>query len=58
MLFRSAGIGDKEQALAWLERAYDQHSNILTTLKVDPAFDSLRSEPRFQEVLRRVHLAG
>lgn len=53
-----AGIGDKEQALAWLERAYDQHSNILTTLKVDPAFDSLRSEPRFQEVLRRVHLAG
>jgi serine/threonine-protein kinase len=53
-----AGTGDKDQALAWLERAYAQHSNILTTLKVEPAYDSLRADPRFQEVLRRVHLAG
>lgn len=52
------GIGDREQALAWLERAYAQHSNILTTLKVEPAYDRLRGEPRFQDVLRRVRLAG
>ncbi len=51
------GVGDKEQALAWLERAYAQHSNILTTLKVEPAYDPLRGEPRFQDVLRRVGLA-
>jgi Flp pilus assembly protein TadD len=53
-----AGIGDREQALAWLEKAYAQHSNILMTLKVEPAYDSLRGEARFQAVLRRVHLAG
>lgn len=53
-----AGAGDNEEALAWLERAYAQHSNILGTLKVEPAYDSLRGEPRFQEVLRRVRLAG
>ncbi len=53
-----AGNGEKKQALDWLERAYAQHSNILMTLKVEPAYDSLRAEPRFQDVLRRVGLAG
>jgi tetratricopeptide (TPR) repeat protein len=53
-----AGTGDNEQALVWLEKAYAQHSNILATLKVDPAYDRLRAEPRFQDVLRRVRLAG
>ena len=51
-------VGDKEQALAWLEKAYAQHSNQLTTLKVEPGYDSLRSDPRFQDLLRRVGLAG
>jgi TolB-like protein/DNA-binding winged helix-turn-helix (wHTH) protein/Tfp pilus assembly protein PilF len=50
------GLGDKEQAIAWLERAYAQHSNELTTLKVDPAYDPLRGDPRFQELLHRVGL--
>ena len=53
-----AGMGDRDEALSWLERAYAEHSNILGTLKVDPAYDSLRAEPRFQYVLRRVGLAG
>ncbi len=52
------GTGDRERALEWLERAYVQHSNILATLKVEPAYDALRTEPRFQDVLRRVGLAG
>jgi len=53
-----AGLGDKDQALAWLEKAYAQHSNELTGLKVDPGYDNLRSDPRFQTLLRRVGLAN
>jgi len=49
---------DRQKALDWLEKAYAQHSNVLATLKVEPAYDSLREEPRFQDVLRRVRLAG
>jgi TolB-like protein/DNA-binding winged helix-turn-helix (wHTH) protein/lipoprotein NlpI len=50
-------VGNKERALEWLERAYAQHSNAMTTLKVDPVYDPLRSDPRFQELLRKVGLA-
>jgi TolB-like protein/DNA-binding winged helix-turn-helix (wHTH) protein/Flp pilus assembly protein TadD len=50
------GLGDKDQAFSWLEKAYSQHSNILTSLKVDPAYDRLRSDPRFQDLMRRVGL--
>jgi hypothetical protein len=51
------GMDDKEQALAYLEKAYLQHSNALTTLKVEPHFDPLRSDARFQEMERRVGLS-
>lgn len=51
------GVGDKDQALAWLEKAYAQHSAELTSLKVNPGYDPLRSDPRFQDLLRRVGLA-
>jgi TolB-like protein/DNA-binding winged helix-turn-helix (wHTH) protein/Flp pilus assembly protein TadD len=51
------GMGDKEQSFAWLEKAYSQHSNVLTALKVEPCYDFLRSDPRFQELMRRVGLA-
>jgi TolB-like protein/DNA-binding winged helix-turn-helix (wHTH) protein/Tfp pilus assembly protein PilF len=51
------GTGNKDQAFAYLEKAYLQHSNILATLKVEPAFDPLRSDPRYQDLLRRVGLA-
>jgi tetratricopeptide (TPR) repeat protein len=57
MLWAHLGVGDKEEALADLEKAYSQHFHILTTLKVEPAFDPLRSDPRFQDLLRRVGLA-
>ncbi len=53
----SACAGDNEQALVWLERAYAERSNGLTALKVNPVYDSLRSDPRFQSLLRRVGLA-
>lgn len=53
-----AGVGDKDQALAWLEKAHAQHSVELVSLKVNPGYDSLRGEPRFQDLLRRVGLAN
>jgi tetratricopeptide (TPR) repeat protein len=52
------GIGDKDQALAWLEKAYAQHSNELVTLKVSPAYDALRGDPRFQDLSLRIGLAN
>ncbi len=51
-----AGLGDKNQALAWLEKAYEERDQWLLWLKVEPMVDSLRSEPRFQDLLRRVGL--
>jgi tetratricopeptide (TPR) repeat protein len=57
VLWAYLGIGDREQALVWLEKAYATRSNLLTTLKVNPAFDPLRNDPRFIDLLRQVHLA-
>ena len=50
-------MGHNEQALAWLQRAYTEQPNVLTRLKVDPEYDPLRSDPRFQDLLRRVGLS-
>jgi serine/threonine protein kinase/TolB-like protein/Flp pilus assembly protein TadD len=52
------GLGDKEKAFEWLEKAYADHSigGPLATPKVDPLFDPLRSDPRFQDLLRRMNL--
>ena len=49
-------VGDKEHGLAWLEKGYAQHSHELTGLKVTSEFDPLRSDPRFQELMRKVGL--
>jgi tetratricopeptide (TPR) repeat protein len=57
MLWAHLGMSNKEEALADLEKAYSEHFGILATLKVEPAFDPLRSDPRFQDLLRRVGLA-
>jgi TolB-like protein/DNA-binding winged helix-turn-helix (wHTH) protein/Tfp pilus assembly protein PilF len=50
------GLGNNDMALLWLEKAYQEHSNSLTAIKVDPTYDPLRSAPRFQELVRRVGL--
>ena len=49
------GLSDKDQALTFLERAYEEQDPWLFYLKVDPNLDPLRSEPRFQALLRRVN---
>jgi pentatricopeptide repeat protein len=48
------GLDDKDEAFAWLERAYEEQSNILQFLKVHPYFDPLRGDPRFIDLVRRV----
>jgi len=56
--FAHVGMGNGDLALSCLEQAYEQHSSGLTALKVDPVYDPLRSDPRFQDLLRRVGLAS
>ena len=51
-----AALGDKDQAFAQLEEAYAQRTFFLDFLKVDPELDSLRSDPRFQNLLGRMNL--
>lgn len=48
---------ERKEALRWLEKAYISHSVSLTSLKVDPMYDALRGEPRFQALLREMNLA-
>jgi adenylate cyclase len=51
-----AGLHENEKAMDWLEKAYEDRSNAIIFLKVDPDFDGLRSNPRFQALLRRLAL--
>ena len=51
-----AGLGEDERAIEYLERSYEEHSHWLIYLHIDPSMDGLRSNPRFQDLLRRVGL--
>ena len=57
LVFANIGAGNKEAAVDALQKAYAEHSYALTALKVEPTYDPLRNDPRFQELLRRVGLA-
>ena len=48
-------LGDKDHALEWLDKAYRERSSVLFSIKVDPSWDPLRSDPRFQDLLRRMN---
>jgi serine/threonine protein kinase/tetratricopeptide (TPR) repeat protein len=50
------GLGQDRQAMAALEDAYHERSTLLGYLKMDPRFDPLRSDPRFQDLLSRIRL--
>jgi eukaryotic-like serine/threonine-protein kinase len=50
------GLDEPEQALTWLEKAYRQHSPMMAWLKADPRFDSIRQQPRFENLMRSVGL--
>jgi len=50
-----AGLGEKDQAFDWLERAYKTHDKGMCYLKIDPPLDPLRSDPRYQDLVRRMN---
>lgn len=50
------GLGDKDQAFNWLEKAFQERSFNIVWLKVEPRWDSIRSDPRFIDLLRRMRL--
>lgn len=52
-----AGLGDVAQALTWLKKAREARDERMVMLKVDPKLDSLRSDPRFRDLLRDLGLA-
>jgi TolB-like protein/Flp pilus assembly protein TadD len=56
MLF--AGLGEKDKAMAWLEKAFEERADGLTWLNVEPMLDEVRSDPRFQSLIRRIGLTN
>ena len=51
-----AKLGNKDEAFTWLNKAIDDRSSGIPNLKVEPAFDSLHSDPRFAKLLQRMNL--
>lgn len=56
LLIAYSGTGQKERVIELLQKAYSEHSNVVVQIKVDPMYDSLRNDPRFEDLLRRVGL--
>jgi tetratricopeptide (TPR) repeat protein len=50
------GLGKKDQAFAWLDKAYEERASALPFVKINPRFSTLHSDPRFQKLLRRMGL--
>jgi serine/threonine-protein kinase len=50
------GLGDKDRVLGCLERDYEKHFTTMVSLKCNPLYDPLRSDPRFLDLMRRVNL--
>ncbi len=48
------GLGQKDRAFEWIEKAYQNREEMVVFLKIEPQWDSLRSDPRFQDLLRRI----
>jgi hypothetical protein len=53
-----AGLGSRDEAMTWLEKALAGRSNELIYIRVDPMLDGLRVDPRFEALARRVGVTG
>ncbi len=51
-----AGLRDTKAAFAWLQKAYNERARLPLFLKMDPAFDNLRADPRYHQLLNRIGL--
>jgi len=56
MAIAYVALGDKERALEWLTKAFDQRSGFVPFANVIPAFDPIRSDPRFKALMARLNL--
>jgi eukaryotic-like serine/threonine-protein kinase len=52
------GLGDRDKAFEWLNRALDDRSGVFEFIKVDPLFDALRADPRFAQLLKRMETSS
>jgi tetratricopeptide (TPR) repeat protein len=52
-----AGLGEKDRAFDWLEKAVTERSTLLAYLQMDPRIAGLRSDPRFADIVRRIGLS-
>ena len=51
-----AALGENDMAFTWLEKSYEKHEESLCSLKIDPKMDPLRSDPRFNTLLKKIGL--
>jgi TolB-like protein/Tfp pilus assembly protein PilF len=51
-----AGLGDKDQAFAWLEKSFQERNTFLTNLRIDASMEPLRDDPRYKDIIRRMGL--
>jgi tetratricopeptide (TPR) repeat protein len=56
LLVAYLGTDQKDRTIELLQKAYAEHSHVVTVIKVDPMYDPIRNDPRFQDLLRRVGL--
>ena len=54
--YQYAKLGDKDQAFAWLEKAYEEKAGSIQYIKTAPEMDSLRTDPRYTDLLKRMGL--
>ena len=56
MAYAYVALGEKQQAMTWLEKAYKERQTFVGSLKIVPALDPLRSEPRFISLIHQLGL--